>query len=223
MHSTFFYSRTIPPDRKREFVNLLTDYLTPTDEEAFSLRATYPLSSARKQVDAFLNGNLNYAALDSLRPYLLQIAMDYSGTAEMAKAINLYPETSIESYKPEATDRPGQTGLFKIAMSPVPSPEGRRVVAENLENGFGFRLHCTPDYRSHIDMSPRDEQITAIQSLRFGWDFFARPLEVLIGKPELVFLHKAVIPLELAEALTNPQLPMEERIELVRDINIYNR
>ncbi|MFA6461917.1 MAG: hypothetical protein WCV90_06640 [Candidatus Woesearchaeota archaeon] len=223
MHSTFFYSRTIPPHRKREFVNLLTDYLTPTDEEAFSLRATYPLSYARKQIGAFLEGNLDYAALDSLRPYLLQIAMDYSGTAEMAKAIGLYPGVDIESYKPEATDRPGQTGLFKIAMSPVPSPEGRRVVAEDLKNGFGLRLHCTPDYRCHIDMSPQEEQITAIQSLRFGWDFFARPLEALIGKPELVLLHKAAIPLELAEELIRPELPMEERVRLIERIDIYNR
>jgi hypothetical protein len=206
MNAKIFYTNNINPEQIEEVINALIKHLCP--EQTGDFGATIALERAMQYLERF--------KLDRTGNNELNIPMAYHSTAKMAEILGIYPGHTTESYEPTPVNLPGNTGMFKVSMYPL-SAENRYVSPTNLVNNFGFRLLCSPDYRSHIYMSPKDENIVAIQSLRFGWDFFVRPLESYIGKPELVMIGEGrEIEQTTVEKLLKPELTMDERLAILR-------
>ncbi len=207
MKTEFYYSKEVDVKNEGLISNLISQ-LTPKSDDC-SRRASFSLDHIRKQLSAFLDDSGE-----------LVLRVDNKSGFDMARALDLYPGMEIENYTPTPANVGGHTHMYKINMYPIPN-EGKTTSVKRGKDycDFGFKIGCSPDYRASILplRTPKDNLIIAIQSLRFGWDFFVRPLEALMGRPELVIApNRCEIPSDIVDQLIEPESSMDDRVEVLR-------
>ena len=134
--------------------------------------------------------------------------MDYMHTSEMAELLHLYSQ-SVQDYLPPKMQGPGSTGCYYLELYPL-----------NLASSDNkFYLESRPDYRGQETSchTPDELYVIGIQSLRFGYDFFCRALNPLMGEPE-VKIENYAIPQEVLKEMLKPEYNLTQRLEIFKQI-----
>ncbi len=186
-----------------EIIDTLVSHLQPKVELKNDTRifftADITLENAREQLLKFKRDNFPRGQLI--------LPMSYVASLEMAKLLSLFPlENTVDDYIPKRMEIPGTTSSYKIELYPLTSEKRDRLT-----------LTCSPDYRSYVSMTPEEELETAIQTLRFGRDFFTKPLTKIIGEPDSILLQSGeTISIDTVTKITQAKT-LSERVTILKE------
>ncbi len=191
---------------KDEILTALITHLTP--RESKECWGMVDLENAIEILRNAQQDKLNNPGVKSFQLGQLIFRMDYMHTSEMADLLHLYSQ-SVQDYLPPKMQGPGSTAQYFLGLYPL-----------NLDSSnHKFFLESRPDYRGQEISRHTPDEIYAIgiQSLRFGYDFFCRALNPLMGEPEIK-IESHTIPKEILVEILKPEYDLIQRLEIFKEI-----